>query len=459
MTGHELSPRRALEPMVLADRLPATALPATPPQGTRSLMLWLFFLGVAFFGVLGTWAATASMRSAVIASGLFRVQGENLAVQHLEGGIVHEIAVKEGQIVQKGDLLFRLDDTRARAGLDILLNQLAGALATEARLLAEMERAESIRVPDELQAMIAAEPSFGAALKTQIEVFDAGRQLDIGQVQILHDRVRQLNEQAQGLRHRVATLSAQHKLLSDELGSQQTLYGKGLATKAQYFALQRDEAAISGDIAVTGTQLQTTLQQIAEVEARKLQVRRDRLNRIAEARDTVQEQIFDLRQRIAAAQDTLDRTRITAPTSGRVMGLQVNTPGAVLGEGQVLAGIVPADSPLVVEVKVSPADINQVHQGGEARVRLTAYNYRTTPMVRGWLTHVSPDIFSDPKTGAPFYRAEITLDAAEMTHLPGVEMLAGMPAQVMIATGEQTLADYLLRPVLGGIEVALSENE
>jgi multidrug efflux pump subunit AcrA (membrane-fusion protein) len=100
MTGHELSPRRALEPMVLADRLPAAAMPATPPQGTRSLMLWLFFLGVAFFGVLGTWAATASMRSAVIASGLFRVQGENLAVQHLEGGIVHEIAVKEGQIVQ-----------------------------------------------------------------------------------------------------------------------------------------------------------------------------------------------------------------------------------------------------------------------------------------------------------------------------------------------------------------------
>ena len=164
-------------------------------------------------------------------------------------------------------------------------------------------------------------------------------------------------------------------------------------------------------------------------------------------------------QRIAAAQDTLDRTRITAPTSGRVLGLQVNTPGAVLGEGQVLAGIVPADSPLVVEVKVSPADINQVHQGGEARVRLTAYNYRTTPMVRGWLTHVSPDIFSDPKTGAPFYRAEITLDAAEMAPLPEVEMLAGMPAQVMIATGEQTLADYLLRPVLGGIEVALSENE
>lgn len=459
MTGRFLILRPRTEPMVLEDRLPGPALPPAPPQGTRSLMIWLLALGVGFFGVLGTWAATASMRSAVIAGGLFRVQGENLVVQHLEGGIVREIAVKEGQIVAAGDLMFRLDDTRASAGRDILRNQLFGALATDARLQAEMAGAETIALPDEVARMLTEEPSFAAVLTTQAEVFSAGRLLDAGQVQILQDRADQLSQQAQGLTHRISTLEAQQRLLRDELGSQQALYGKGLATKAQYFALQRDEAALTGDIAVTGTQLQTTLQQIAEVEARKLQVRRDRLTKIAEARDTVQEQVFDLRQRIAAAEDILARTRITAPRAGRVMGVQVNTLGAVLPEGEVLAGIVPEDSPLVVEVKVNPADINQVHQGGEARVRLTAFNYRTTPLVRGWVTYVSPDVFSDPATGAPFYRADVALDAAELAALPDVEMLIGMPAQVMIATGEQTVADYLLRPVLGGMDAALSENE
>lgn len=459
MTGHSLVARPGSEPMVLEDRLPgATRLPA-PPQDTRSLVLWLLVLGFGFFGVLGTWAATASMRSAVIASGLFRVQGENLVVQHLEGGILREIAVQEGQVVAAGELLFRLDDTRARAGLDILRNQLFSALATDARLQAEMAGSESIALPGEVARMLTAEPSFAAALKTQAEVFSAGRLLDAGQVQILQDRADQLSQQAQGLTHRIAMLEEQQRLLKDELGSQQALYGKGLATKAQYFALQRDAAAVLGDIAVTGTQLQTTQQQIAEVEARKIQVRRDRLTKIAEARDMVQEQVFDLRQRIAAAEDTLNRTRITAPRAGRVMGLRVNTPGSVLPEGEELAGIVPEDSPLVVEVKVSPNDINQVHHGGEARVRLTAYNYRTTPLVRGWVTHVSPDVFSDPATGAPFYRVDVALDAAELAALPDVEMLIGMPAQVMIATGEQTVADYLLRPVLGGMDVALSENE
>ena len=459
MTGHSLIPRPGTEPMVLADRLPGPLHPHAPPQGTRSLMIWLLALAFGFFGVLGTWAATASMRSAVISSGLFRVQGENLVVQHLEGGIVREIAVKEGQIVKEGDLMFRLDDTRARASLDILRNQLVGALTTDARLQAEMEETETIVLPAELAGMITREPGFGTILKTQAEVFTAGRLLDAGQVQILQDRADQLSEQSRGLTHRIATLEEQQKLLRDELGSQQALYGKGLATKAQYFALQRDVAAIAGDIAVTGTQLQTTLQQIAEVEARKIQVRRDRLTKIAESRDAVQAQILDLRQRIAAAEDVLARTRVTAPRGGRVMGVQVNTVGAVLPEGEALASIVPEDSPLVVEVKLSPADINQVHQGGEARVRLTAYNYRTTPLVRGWVIHVSPDVFSDPATGAPFYRADVALDAAELAGLPDVEMLIGMPAQVMIATGEQTVADYLLRPVLGGMDVALSENE
>lgn len=459
MTDRDLVKRRGTQPAGLPDRLPNRTPDFVPPQRTGRLILWLAVLGAGFFGGMGMWAASASMQSAVVAPGLFRVLGDNLVLQHLEGGIVREIAVKEGQMVQEGDVIARLDDTRARASLHILQNQLAGALATEARLQAEFEEAEAIAVPQELRDLIAAEPGFGALLQTQQDVFAAGRLLDAGQVQILQDRISQLSEQAEGVRHRLNTLNGQLRLVQDELAAVKSLFEKGLATKPQYLALQRDEAALIGDIAVTQTNLQATQQQIAEIEARKLQVRRDRLGKITEAREAISETIFDIRQRIDAAEDTLRRLTIVAPRAGRVMGLQVNTLGAVLGDGERLAEIVPEDSPLVIEVRISPDDINQVHEGGRARVRLTAYNYRTTPMIGGWVTHVSPDIFTDQTTGMPYYKADVVLDQEEFAKVPNVQALAGMPAQVMIATGEQTLADYLLRPIIGGMEVALIEND
>lgn len=459
MSRNELTTPRKTAVGGLVDRMPGTAARQLPPLQTRRLTGWLLFLGFALFGVLGTWAATASMQAAVVASGLFRAQGENMVVQHLEGGILREIAVKEGQMVKKGEVLARLDDTRATASLGILKNQLASALATEARLQAEAAESDSIVVPAELSTLIAETPSFAELLKTQGEVFLSGRSLDRGQVQILQDRVDQLSEQADGQRMRIASLQDQLALLQVELQDRDSLLEKGLATKPQVLALQRDEAALMGDISIAETQLQTTLQQVAEVEERKLQVRRDRLIKITEAREANAEVIFDARQRISAAQDVRERLTLRAPVSGRVMALRVNTLGEVIEPGAELLQLVPSEGPVVIEVRVHPGDINQVHEGGEARVRLTAYNYRTTPLVRGWVTHVSADTFKDPTTGAPFFRAEVVLDEAEMATLPEVETLMGMPAQVMIATGEQTLADYLLTPILGGMEVALSENE
>lgn len=451
--------RRRATGVTLADRMPNPTPAATLPLRVGGLTLGLFTMGIAFFGVLGTWAATSTMNSAVVANGLFRIKGSNITVQHFEGGMVREITVAEGDLVQQGDVLARLDDTRATASLGILTNQLASALATDARLQAEFLRTPTLTPSPELAQMMAKTPTLATALQTQIDVFNSSRQLDEGQVQILQDRIAQLTQQNTGSAHRAQSLAAQLALVQEDLASISALFGEGLATKSRFLAAQRDESALQGDLAVVQTQAQSIQQQIAEIEERKLQVRRDRLIEITKERQINSDTIADIRQRIDAAEDVANRLTIRAPRAGRIMDMQVNTVGAVIEPGAKLLEIVPDTGDQVIEVRIAPSDINQVAEGGDARVRLTAYNFRTTPTVTGKVTHVSADSFTDERSGQTYFLADIRLDSGQLENLPKVDLLLGMPAQVMISTGEQTLADYLLQPILGGMEVALSESE
>ncbi|MDT8853482.1 HlyD family type I secretion periplasmic adaptor subunit [Paracoccaceae bacterium Fryx2] len=458
MTTHALARARPTAPG-LVDRMPSQQLRLAPPVRVGGTMVWLTILGLGLVAVMVFWTTMAAMQSAVVASGQFRVVGDRLVVQHLEGGILRRIEAREGDVVQQGDVLIELDDTRAQASLGILQNQLMAALATRARLQAEFDERGRIVPSEELQAMIAAHPASGDVLRSQLDVFQANLRLSQGLVQILEDRISQLRQQLSGTEHRLRAQANQLALLQDELAGKKTLFEQGLITKSQFLELRRDEAALTGDILVTQTQMQTVYQQIAEIEARQLQVRRDRLKEITQDRQAVNETIDDLRQRIQAASDIAERLTIRAPQSGRVVGLRVNTVGGVIEGGQDLMEIVPRDAGHVIEVQVRPQDINQVVQGGAARVRLSAYNFRTTPTVDGEVTHVSADSFTDPKSGRPYFKVDVRILPGQLEALDHVEAVPGMPAQVMIATGEQTMADYLLGPILGGFEVALSESE
>lgn len=454
-----LSPGQRRDLAVFTDRLPMAIAHVTPPTRTASLTATLFLLGIGFFGVLGGWAATAAMHSAVVAPGLFKTTADSPVVQHFEGGILREMLVSEGDLVTRGQPLARLEGTRAEATFGILTGQLAGALATLARLDAEEAGHATITPPTELVAMIAADPALAPLLQAQEEVLQSAQRLDAGQVQILIERAGQLQEQSGGIRERIAGHKARLSLLHQDLASLEQLVDQGLATRPRLLALRMDEAAIAADLATAEAQLQSLTQQMAEVEERKLQIRRDRMGAISRAREAANASVHDLRERLVAAGDIRDRLTLRAPVAGRVMGLTLTTPGAVINAGAPLLRIVPENAPMAVEVNVHPNDINEVHEGDEARVRLTAYNYRTTPMVTGHVTRVSPDSFTDPETRQPYFRVQVHLDEAALADLPGVELLLGMPAQVMITTGEQTLADYLLEPVLGGLEVALTESE
>lgn len=458
MTGRDVVKRKSTE-VGLIDKMPDIAVRMVPPVGIRTTLFWLWVVGIGLFGALATWASVAQMQSAVVAAGAIRVLGDHLVVQHLEGGLVRDIAVREGEMVAEGQVLLTMDDTVAKATMDVLTNQLVSALSTQARLQAEFEGARNLTLSTELQSLLKLSPSFAAMVETQADLLLSNQRISQGQIAILQDRISQLTQQKSGIERRLIAQEKQLTITREELASRVVLLNQGFTTKSQVQAMRRDEAGLEGNLGVTQSQLDSVLEQIAEVEARKLQVRRDELRDIAEGRQQINETIFEVRQRVSAAQDVVDRLIVRAPRAGQIVGLAVNTQDSVIAAGQRLMDIVPAGAEQVVQVRVNPSDINQVAIGGAARVRLTAYNYRTTPMIEGVVSAISADSIVDPVSRLSYYEVDLRLDTEQVAKLPEVSLVPGMPAQVMIATGEQTLANYLLSPILGGFEQAALENE
>ena len=460
MTLAEIKPTQvALEKSGFLDRMPDAKLPSKPPTRVRSLVVWMVFLGFGLFGGLLFWAATAQMTSAVISNGQFKVFGDRLVVQHYEGGILREINVIEGQSVQEGEVLAVLDSTRSKAQRAILTNQLASALAQEARLQAELAGYEEIKPSDELKALMATDPRLSGVFEAQKAVFRTNNDLENGQIDIIKSRMDQLEDQLTGQNNRHAAFQNQLELIKEERADLDNLYKQGLVTKQRLSnALQR-ESRLVGDMAQLDSQREGTLTRASEMQERMLQIRRDRLRRNSDERQVIEERIFDLRERLDAINDVIERQTIRAPQSGRVVNLAVNTLGGVIEGGDPLLEIVPMDGDLVLETQIALSDIDEVKQGGTATVRLTAYSFRSTPPVYGTVTHVAADANIDPVTGRPFYRVDITVPPEEIAALQNVEALPGMPAQAMIETGRQTLMDYMLNPVLGGMSTALKEGE
>lgn len=447
-----------------AERLPGHLRSAVdvaqlkPPTRVRGLMVWLVLLALFLFGGLGSWAALAPLRSAVVAPGVFKASGDRRVVQHLEGGIVSEILVRDGEAVEKGDVLLRMKDTRVRAQIGILRGQLASALARDARFDAEVRGLEQLNPPAELVAMIEEDPALASVLASQAEILDANRRIDAGQVAILKERQRQIEEQIAGSAQRVAALRDQLQLVSSDADDLQQLYEKGLVTKARYSNRRQIQLEIMGDLALAESQVQNLMQQRAELAERIVQIRRDRLRAVAAEKQSVQDQIFDLRQRLSAMEEVRERLDVRAPWSGRVVGLDVNTIGEVVESGQKLLEIVPLDEPFIVEAQVKPSDIDEVVTGGEARVQLTAFSFRTTPPIPGRVVNVSADTLTDEATGRSYYTIDVELLAEAGERAGALEIVPGMPAQVIVTTGEQTVLSYILNPILGGLSVGMTES-
>ncbi|KIC18701.1 MULTISPECIES: HlyD family type I secretion periplasmic adaptor subunit [unclassified Leisingera] len=434
-------------------------LPKHPPTRVRQLVLWLVVCGFGLFGGLVFWASKAELTSAVVAGGSFNVAGDRLAVQHFEGGILRELNVNEGDRVREGQVIARLDGRRIQAQLSILNSQLASALAQQARLEADLAGADTLQPGAELDRLITAAPELARLVAVQQDLLASNQSLHQGQIEIIQGRITQLGDQLKGRDARIRATEEQLDLVQTELADLTGLFEKGLVPKTRISQRQMQQSDLLGTLGALESDRGNVLEQIGEMEERLLQTGRDRVARIAAQSLEVQEEVLDLRQRLDATRDVEERLTIRAPRSGRVVGLEINTLGQVVDPGRTLLELMPEDAGLLVETRVAVADIDEVSMGSQARVSLTAYSFRSTPPVQGEVVMVAAGTTTDRATGETYYPVHIRIKDAELAALPNVKTLPGMPAQAMIETGRQTLANYLISPVLASMSQALKEGD
>ncbi|WP_416900296.1 MAG: HlyD family type I secretion periplasmic adaptor subunit [Minwuia sp.] len=428
-----------------------------PKLGIGKLVLIGGLVIAAFFLGLGGWAVFVPLTSAAIAQGQVTVDGRRKTIQHLEGGIVRDIPVSEGDLVDKGDVLLVLDDIRAKSDVELLRGRLGVALAARSRLAAERDRSEGVAFPEELERLIGNETERLELIEGELTVFEERRNFLQSQTKINRQRIEQLKSEIAGLRDEVVALNRQLLLIGEEEQGLSGLVEKGLARKPQLLALQRQQADLNGELARNKAAIARAQQQIGETELTILDIRTRFLNEVVGRLQEVQAEIADLRDRMSAADDVIRRTEVRAPVRGIVVNKQVNTTGGVISPGQPLMDIVPVNGGLTVEARVSPADIDVVHQGLPAQVRIAAFKIAENPILEGSVRTVSADALQDERTGETFYVAQIELK--DLSPLPpGAELQPGMPAEVMIVTGEQTPLQYLLEPIRISIRRAMRES-
>jgi HlyD family secretion protein len=411
-----------------------------------------------FFGGLGWWAATAPLAGAAIAPGVVSPDGSRRTVQHLEGGIIREILVDDGSVVRPGDPLIVLEDVQARAGFDVLQTRFHTLAATQARLLTEQAGAGSVRFPEWLVRAATDDATALEAMVAQRALFATRAKALSDRKGILGSRIEQLREEIAGLEAQIRADGRQIELIDEEIAGVEQLYRKGLERKSRLLALKRARADIEGSRAERRARIARSEQAIGEAELQVIAQDTAMLEAINEEASQVHAELAEVEQRLAASQDVLERTLITAPTGGTVVELRFRTQGGVIRPGEPILEIVPRDEELLVDARLSPIDIDVVRAGLPARIVLPAFQQRHMPRIEGRVRRVSADALTDPQSGQRFFEVQVEVDPAQLAALePEIKLAPGMPAEVYIATGERTVLDYLLGPLHESLRRAFRE--
>jgi len=409
------------------------------------------------FGGMGAWSAVASISGAVIAPGSVIVQSHRKDVQHLQGGIVSEILVKDGDAVAPGDLLVRLDETLPKANLGIITSQLDELQARKARLAAELADQPEPDFPDHLTQRDD-DPIVSGVLEGQRTLLKARRDSLNGERSQLRERVGQLNQEILGLE---AQRDAKHQeiaLIEDELSGLLGLEKKGLVPKTRVVALKRQAAQLNGDRGRFIAEIARAKGRIGETEIQIIQLEKDRRTEVVTELRDGQTRISELLERKVAAEDQLKRIEVRAPIGGYVHQMAFHTVGGVVQAGETIMQIVPAKDVLLIEARLDPADIDQVFVGQEAVVRFPSFNQRTTPELNGKILHISADVSQDARGEIDFYTAHVTLAGNEIQRLGARKLVPGMPAETFLQTGARTALSYLLKPLSDQFEKAFREE-
>lgn len=423
----------------------------------RPMVVGSAIVGVFVIGIL-VWAAFAPLTGAVMAQGIVRVEANRKVIRHREGGVVKQIPVTEGQHVAAGQVVMVMDDVQPRASVDVLQGQADALEAQIARFAAESTGRRTIEFPADLTARIT-DPKVAGLIRDQQFLFQTRLQFFESQNDVLAQREQQIQAQAAGVKAQIDATDESISLTKQELAGYQTLFEKGYAPKTLILRYQRSLADLAGKKGSLISDLTRLNEQKGETRIQIVAQNEQRVSQAAEGMRQMQTALAEVSPKLTAARQMLGDSVVRSPADGYVLELTQSTIGGVVGAGEVLMEVVPANAPLIVTVRLKPTDIDDVHPGMRARVRITAFNYRKVSPLQATVTNVSADQLVDQKSGAGYFKADLKIDPAELAKLPkGTKLTPGMPAQAMITTGKKTVLRYIISPLTDTIRDAMRDG-
>lgn len=438
----------------------ATAKVAAEIQPSSDVKSYVFggaLVAFLLIGGVGGWAATTDIAGAVLAPGAVVVDGNVKKVQHLSGGVIGSIHVKNGDQVAAGDLLLRLDETVTRANLQVVVKQLDEMTGRSARLKAERDGRALVPVPETFANRLE-DPQIKDIVTGEQSLFESRRQTREGQKGQLRERILQLREEGEGITKQIAAKAREVDLIDNELSALAGLEAQKLVTSQKMMAMRREVARLDGEQAQLQAQAAQSKGRIAEIELQILQIDQELKTEIVKELREIQAKEAEFVERRVAAEDQLKRVEIRAPQAGLVHQLAVHTLGGVVNPGEPLMIIVPQGEKLVIEARVAPQDIDEARASKHATVRFPAFNQRTTPEIQGNVARISPEVTTEQQTGQSYFTARIELADDQMARLDGLKLVPGMPAEVQIKTEDRTALSYLWKPVADQFSKAFRER-
>src|SRR4051794_13246417 len=426
-----------------AEKPPASD--GAPSDSIKHVALAGWIIIALFFGGIGSWAATAPLNGAIVGNAIIKVEGNRKSVQHLDGGIVKDLRIKEGDKVNAGDVLIVLDETQARAEYDVLSQQYMVLRATEARLLTELDHGSELVMPEDLKTQ---DSYFKSVWNGQVSQFESRRAALEGQRSVLREKINQLGSQIVGA-------EAQGKAFTDQITSIQAeaeniapLVERGLIARPRILQLERTAFGLEGQIADANANIAKARQAISEQDQQIAQLDNDRMADVTKDLRDTQAKMLEVIPKAMSAKAVLGRMEIRSPYAGRVVALTAFSVGGVIQRGEKILDIVPDQDSLTIEAQIAVEDISDIRPNMRAEVHLTAYKQRIVPIIHGDVIQVSADRLTDPKTNNPYYVAFVRIDADELAAMPNIKLYPGMPATVMIPTIQRTALDYIVGPLV-----------
>jgi epimerase transport system membrane fusion protein len=430
-----------------------------PNDNDQQLIRFGVTVVIVVFCILGSWMAIAPLSSAIVATGSVSADIYKKTVQHLEGGIVEEILVRNGDTVHEGQVLLKFQNSSVSSQLHILENQYREALVVESRLESQINALSEITFSDELLAQEQTS-ELNNTLRTQKQIFDLKQKMIINDARITEQRITQLTRYVEGMNALLQSKFIRLQAINEEIEEWKILLAEQLIDKLKIRELMKEKAMIEGDISNSQSEIAKAKEQMNELQSQFLARQKEIQDKTFEELVATKNLLAEIRSKRVALKDTSERLSVKAPISGVVVGLEIHTIGGVITAGKPIMDIVPYNEHLMIYAKIQTNDVDKVHPNQLADIRFSAFNTKYTNVLEAKVVHVSADSLIDQRTGTPYYEVKLELTPKGYTQLQGYQfsLVAGMPAEVMIKTEERTILSYLIKPFFDMLNRSFNEE-